>query len=151
MCIGIYFKVDRIVLWNEEHARRPMLPLNPLQQLQHDNASACFMCKKPFVVLTLPRVRDHCHLSGRYRGPACQPCNTKARMQRNTVPVLFHNFKGLVLPFVIIIIIDCNSQFTLTCRYDAHHFVKEGVVSRPHCELGIIATYLHYSTPVHMI
>jgi hypothetical protein len=39
-------------------------------------------------------------------------------MHRRTTPVLFHNFRG----------------------YDAHHIVREGVSTRPHWKLSVIAT-----------
>jgi hypothetical protein len=44
------------------------------------------MCQKP----ADEYVRDHCHLTGKYRGPACQTCNKKAKAMRQ-IPVFFHN------------------------------------------------------------
>ena len=38
------------------------------------------------------KVRDHCHLTGKYRGPACNSCNLNAKKQLTSfVPVYFHN------------------------------------------------------------
>ena len=39
------------------------------------------------------KVRDHCHQTGRYRGPECNICNLNYR-QQNFIPVIFHNGKG---------------------------------------------------------
>lgn len=38
-------------------------------------------------------VRDHCHITGRYRGSAHQDCNLKLRIDFKTykLPVIFHN------------------------------------------------------------
>ena len=39
------------------------------------------------------KVRDHNHITGEYRGAACNECNLKLRLS-NTIPVVFHNLKG---------------------------------------------------------
>ena len=40
------------------------------------------------------KVRDHCHITGKYRGPLCHRCNSRLRLKRRVLPVVFHNFKG---------------------------------------------------------
>ena len=37
----------------------------------HENNNTCHICKKPCTA----KVRDHCHETGKYRGPACKICN----------------------------------------------------------------------------
>ncbi len=37
--------------------------------------------------------RDHCHITGKYRGAACDKCNLRMRVP-NFIPVLFHNLEG---------------------------------------------------------
>ena len=39
------------------------------------------------------KVRDHCHETGKYRGPACNISNLNYK-QQNFLPVIFHNGKG---------------------------------------------------------
>ena len=39
------------------------------------------------------KVRDHCHVTGKYRGPACNKCNLQLKLT-HTIPVIFHNLKG---------------------------------------------------------
>ena len=39
------------------------------------------------------KVRDHCHLTGKYRGPAHSRCNLNYRLPK-FIPVLFHNLEG---------------------------------------------------------
>ena len=40
-------------------------------------------------------MRDHCHLTGKYRGPAHSKCNINVTQnQSNFVPFLFHNFSN---------------------------------------------------------
>ena len=65
----------------------------------------CHICEKP--VGKEDKVKDHCHLTGNYRGAAHQECNLKYK-EPNFIPVVFHNLSG----------------------YDAHLFIKQlGVTS----------------------
>ena len=59
----------------------------------------CWICKEP---LNGDKVRDHCHYTGRYRGPAHNKCNLKYRKPK-FIPVVFHNLSG----------------------YDSHLFIKK--------------------------
>src|SRR6266853_2334587 len=46
-----------------------------------------------------PKVRDHCHISGKYRGAAHESCNINAK-QCNFIPVVFHglsNYDGKMI------------------------------------------------------
>ena len=54
------------------------------------NAENCYACKHE---LGDDRVRDHCHLTGKYRGAAHSKCNLRMRVPE-FVPVLFHNLEG---------------------------------------------------------
>ena len=58
-------------------------------KLYHDANHICHICNKNFV----NKVRDHCHQTGRYRGPACNVCNLNYKHQ-NFIPLIFHNGKG---------------------------------------------------------
>ena len=42
------------------------------------------------------RVRDHCHITGKFRGSAHQKCNLKLRIKPEDIkiPVIFHNLRG---------------------------------------------------------
>ena len=58
------------------------------------NATCCSFCKKP---LNGDKVRDHDHLTGKYRGAAHNKCNLeegKKRTRHYTIPVFFHNLKN---------------------------------------------------------
>ena len=41
---------------------------------QFNKSKICWICDEPFKD---NKVRDHCHYTGRYRGPACNSCNLK--------------------------------------------------------------------------
>ena len=59
-------------------------------ELAFQNAEKCYACQES---LGDDRVRDHCHLTGKYRGPAHSKCNLKMKTPM-FVPVLFHNLEG---------------------------------------------------------
>ena len=67
-------------------------------------ADVCHICEK--AIGDDIKVKDHCHLTGKYRGAAHQDCNLKYK-EPSFIPVVFHNLSG----------------------YDAHLFVKELGVS----------------------
>ena len=59
----------------------------------HRNSVDCHVCGKP---LKKDSVRDHCHITGKYRGAAHNACNLKLRLNPKTtnIPVVFHNLRG---------------------------------------------------------
>ena len=66
---------------------------------QFNKASDCWICGE---YLGNDKVRDHCHFTGRYRGPAHNSCNLKYRKPKS-ISVFFHNLSG----------------------YDSHLFIKK--------------------------
>ena len=81
------------------------------------NASTyCYMCKKIFSTTNdinhdraKCKVRDHCHLTGKYLGAAHSDCNMQ-RHQPPFLPVLSHNL----------------------LKYDMHHIMKHAVHKLSH-------------------
>ena len=73
------------------------------EKLQYREASRCYICQSEFSseIKGFIKVRDHCHLTGRYRGAAHSKCNLDIRSPK-FVPVVFHNLEG----------------------YDSHLFIK---------------------------
>ena len=55
-------------------------------------AETCHVCNKP---LKGDAARDHCHITGKYRGAAHTACNLKLRLNplTTTIPVVFHNLQ----------------------------------------------------------
>ena len=43
--------------------------------------------------LNTGRVRDHCHITGKFRGAAHNQCNLKFKMSKK-LPIIFHNLRG---------------------------------------------------------
>ena len=65
----------------------------PEDEQNHKAATNCHVCEKP---LNGDSVRDHCHITGKYRGAAHNACNFKLRLKSKTtvIPVIFHNLRG---------------------------------------------------------
>lgn len=68
---------------------KPMI-ITPQEELNFRSVYTCELCQKP---LYNDRVRDHCHITGRYRGAVHNHCNLQYRM-RKMIPVVFHNLKN---------------------------------------------------------
>ena len=97
--------IDVFIKWLEEDVKaianiEPKEMIFTEEDIKHfNNASDCWICGKE---LGNDRVRDHCHFTGRYRGPAHNKCNLKYRKPKN-ISVFFHNLSG----------------------YDSHLFIKK--------------------------
>ena len=65
-------------------------------------ATHCHICDKKYRVDDVP-VRDHCHVTGKYRGSAHGACNLKLQIsaEKIKIPVIFHNLKGYDSHFII--------------------------------------------------
>ncbi|KAL9954736.1 hypothetical protein ACROYT_G042310 [Oculina patagonica] len=79
----------------------------PLKMTQDDEdafqkAEVCHICDKEYTEKDI-RVRDHCHITGKYRGSAHQECNLKLRIEPDKIkiPVIFHNLRGYDSHFIM--------------------------------------------------
>ena len=54
--------------------------------------NSCWICDKLFDVGD-DKVRDHCHITGRYRGEAHWSFNINLKLSKS-IPVIFHNLRG---------------------------------------------------------
>ena len=69
---------------------------------EFQKAKACHICDKQYTDDDI-RVRDHCHITGKYRGSAHQPCNLQLKVDHNKIkiPVIFHNLRGYDSHFIM--------------------------------------------------
>ena len=67
-----------------------------------EKATECYICNKQYTSEDI-RVRDHCHITGKYRGSAHQDCNLKLRLNPDEIkiPVIFHNLRGYDSHFIM--------------------------------------------------
>ncbi|KYN29139.1 hypothetical protein ALC57_01430 [Trachymyrmex cornetzi] len=76
-----------------------MEALSKQQWEVYRTATRYHICEKPFTPDDT-RVRDHCHLTGRYGGPAHSNCNLNYKNSMY-IPVVFHNLSGYDAHFII--------------------------------------------------
>ena len=69
---------------------------------EFEKAKECHICDKKYTEKDI-RVRDHCHITGKYRGSAHQDCNLKLRInpEEIKIPVIFHNLRGYDCHFIM--------------------------------------------------
>ena len=79
----------------------------PLRMTKDDEekfqkAEECHICDKKYTDKDI-RVRDHCHITGKYRGSTHQECNLKLRVNSEEIkiPVIFHNLRGYDSHFIM--------------------------------------------------
>ena len=79
----------------------------PLRMTKEDEeefqkAKECHICEQKYTNKDI-RVRDHCHITGKYRGSAHQECNLKLRVnpEEIKIPVIFHNLRGYDSHFIM--------------------------------------------------
>ena len=83
-----------------------MIKLSEEQERCHQSQTHCYLCKKVFSdepesdgFINI-KVRDHCHLTGKYNGAAHVNCNLNFK-EPNFIPLFFHNLKGYDAHFII--------------------------------------------------
>ena len=79
----------------------------PLKMTKNDldvfeKATECHICNKQYTSDDI-RVRDHCHITGKFRGSAHQECNLKLTLNPDEIkiPVIFHNLRGYDSHFIM--------------------------------------------------
>ena len=79
----------------------------PLKMTNEDEenfnkSNECYICGKKYKEKDI-RVRDHCHITGKYRGSAHQDCNLKLKIKPEEIkiPIIFHNLRGCDSHFIM--------------------------------------------------
>ena len=78
----------------KKHFDKP-LRMTKEDEEEFEKVKECHICDKKYTEKDI-RVRDHCHITGKYRGSAHQDCNLKLRLnpEEIKIPVIFHNLRG---------------------------------------------------------
>ena len=56
----------------------------------YNNSNICHICKEE---LNTDKVRDHCHITGKFRGASHNKYNLNLRLPKK-LPIIFHNLQG---------------------------------------------------------
>ena len=87
------------LIYDKYYKKQKKMFLSSEEEKKFRDAKCCSICEEE---LGNDRVRDHCHITGKYRGAAHNSCNLNCRLPR-IIPVIFHNLQS----------------------YDAHLFIKK--------------------------
>ena len=74
----------------EKRFNKNLIMSEEKEQFQLSNV--CWICKKR-IDYDNEKVRDHCHVTGKFRGAARWDCNINLQLTKR-VPVIFHNLRG---------------------------------------------------------
>lgn len=75
------------------------MDMSQIEEEDFQRSQRCHICEKR-IDYTEIKVRDHCHLTGKYRGAAHQKCNLNYEVSK-TIPIVFHNLSGYDSHFII--------------------------------------------------
>ena len=104
-------EMDIVDIYNE-YKYKKNLKISRKEERGFKRSTDCHICGVP---LNNDKVRDHCHLTGKYRGAAHRQCNLDYKLPK-FYPVIFHNLSG----------------------YDTHMFIKDlAGVKDPLEEIGL--------------
>ena len=118
--------------------------MRPEDKYMHKHAKHCFMCRKKFSDFChLDKVRDHCHLSGKFRYTLCSTCNLTRAKRPPEIHLFFHGLSNYDSHFIIqklynfssteIKIIPKNTEkylsFSVGCVHfkDSYQFLSESL------------------------
>ena len=86
------------------YEKKKMIPLTKKEEKNHNKQKVCYICKKEFNADDSdeehPKVKDHCHYTGKYSGSAHDTCNLRYRIPKE-IPVVFHNGSTYDYHFII--------------------------------------------------
>ena len=96
-----------------------------------ENNNICRYCEK---YIELDKVRDHCHLTGKYRGPAHNECNLQVKQRdSNFITIGLHNFSNYDCHMFFKTLVDRkkdNVEFKIIPKTDEKYIsVKYGCIN----------------------
>ena len=87
-----------------EQFQKPLV-MTEKNERDFQNSTKCHICQIKFNEQkpSKQKVRDHCHITGKYRGAAHSDCNLKWAIsaEKLEIPVIFHNLKGYDCHFIM--------------------------------------------------
>ena len=88
----------------KEEFQKPLV-MTVQNEIDFQNSTVCHICERKFNEdkPSKQKVRDHCHITGKYRGAAHSDCNLKWAIspEKLKIPVIFHNIKGYDCHFIM--------------------------------------------------
>ena len=110
MLKGVYWCKSKM----KKHFNKP-LKMTIEDENDFQKAMKCHICDQQYTDEDI-RVRDHCHITGEFRGSAHQDCNLKLQIKPEAIkiPVIFHNLRGYDSHFIMQEIGKIAKEYTYT-------------------------------------
>ena len=121
---------------------KAMDPLTAEEERDFMDATCCHICEKPFQDGE-ERIKDHSHLTGKYRGPAHNSCNLNYP-DLHVIPIIFHNLSGYDGHYLINDMANC-----LKGRIDLIPLNKEKYISFTNYIKQYYRTQVYRLSPIH--
>ena len=85
----------------KKHFNKPLV-MTEVDEQHFKTMDGCHICGEKYTDKDV-RIRDHCHITGEFRGSAHQECNLKLRIKPENfkIPVIFHNLRGYDSHFIM--------------------------------------------------
>ena len=85
----------------KKHFNKPLV-MTEVDEQNFKTMDGCHICGEKYTDKDVC-VRDHCHITGKFRGSAHQECNLKLRIKPENlkIPVIFHNLRGYDSHFIM--------------------------------------------------
>ena len=85
----------------KKHFNKPLV-LTEVDEQHFKTMDWCHICGERYTDKDV-RIRDHCHITGKFRGSAHQECNLKLRIKPENlkIPIIFHNLRGYDSHFIM--------------------------------------------------
>jgi hypothetical protein len=150
-CTQTFLKemVDLSVKFKKMYERNiKMEPLTSEEVLRHDNADTCYLCEKPYTEDDY-KVRDHCHVTGKYRGPAHNTCNLNSS-NPTFLPVYMHNLSKYDAHFLIRELGDIDADIRVIPN-TTENFISFSIVPKDGLEIRFIDTIRFMSSSLESL
>ena len=78
------------------------LVMTEVDEQNFKTMDGCHICGEKYTDKDV-RIRDHCHITGKFRSSAHQECNLKLRIKPENlkIPIIFHNLRGYDSHFIM--------------------------------------------------
>ena len=85
----------------KKHFNKPLVMIE-VNERNFKTMDRCHICGEKYTNKDV-RIRDHCHITEKFRGSAHQDCNLKLRIKPENlkIPVIFHNLQGYDSHFIM--------------------------------------------------
>ena len=136
-------------------AIKPMMPLSEQEQQNYNQAQICHICKKGDFTENRFKVRDHCHVSGMFRGAAHSDCNLKYQNQ-SFIPVVLHNLSNYDSHFIVRELGFDEHKIHVICNTEEKYisfskFVPSQFVKKQRMELRFVDSFRFMSSSLQKL